>query len=281
MPLSTVAGLLKRQVLAGEIRTATTTAAGTVVLSDGDFSLNSSPKGNGANTTPVPTTTTTARLAPAQRSSEPTFAGGVKPGVRVAIPRVKGTPPRRTTNVASNNSRTTTTTAKPATTSIFVQQPVRPAAQPKTTISRTPKVTSTFVSGGALGLDTPTAAPATTPTVAAVEPATTPSAAPTPAKADPLKIRILFSADSIELQEQVKPALAQLASQLKADKDMQIQLLSYASGGDARRLSLTRALAVRANLIAQGIDSTRMIVKARGDKSDGGNPDRLDIVEVN
>lgn len=251
----------------GEIRNATTIAADTVILSDGTIVRNS----NG--------TTGVASLPAALRNSEPSYVGGVKPGVRVAIPRPKGTPPRRSTNVA--RSTTSTTTTKP-TTSIFVQKPVQPATpKQQSTISRTPKVTK-FVSGNALGLADEKAPTQTTPKVASVEPAT-PKATTTAqaAKPDPLKIRILFSPNSIELQEQVKPALGQLAGQLKTDTDMQIQLLSYASGENARRLSLTRALAVRANLIAQGIDSSRMIVKARGDKSDGGQADRLDIIEVN
>ncbi len=45
----------------------------------------------------------------------------------------------------------------------------------------------------------------------------------------------------------------------------------------ARRLSLSRALAVRAFLIDQGVRSTRMDVRALGDKVQDGPSDRVDI----
>jgi outer membrane protein OmpA-like peptidoglycan-associated protein len=45
----------------------------------------------------------------------------------------------------------------------------------------------------------------------------------------------------------------------------------------ARRVSLARALAVRAYLIDQGIDSLRINVNAAGEKNPGGDPDRVDV----
>jgi len=45
-----------------------------------------------------------------------------------------------------------------------------------------------------------------------------------------------------------------------------------------RRLSLSRALAVRAFLIDQGVRSTRLDVRALGDKTGDGPADRVDIV---
>jgi hypothetical protein len=64
---------------------------------------------------------------------------------------------------------------------------------------------------------------------------------------------------------------------------MRLQLLAYSGGGSqtpsqARRLSLSRALTVRSQLIKQGIRSTRIDVRALGNKSEGGPPDRVDIV---
>jgi len=58
--------------------------------------------------------------------------------------------------------------------------------------------------------------------------------------------------------------------------------MAYAGGGGdaskARRLSLSRALAVRTYLIEQGIGSTRIDVRALGNAAEGGPPDRVDLL---
>ena len=67
---------------------------------------------------------------------------------------------------------------------------------------------------------------------------------------------------------------------------MRVQLLAFASAGErseakARRLSLSRALEVRSYLISKGIASTRMDVRALGNQSSSGSPDRVDMTLVN
>jgi len=62
-------------------------------------------------------------------------------------------------------------------------------------------------------------------------------------------------------------------------------LKAFAAGNaetasQARRLSLSRALAVRSFLIDKGIESTRMDVRALGTKFEDGPPDRVDILIV-
>lgn len=57
---------------------------------------------------------------------------------------------------------------------------------------------------------------------------------------------------------------------------------AYAAGtaeaaSKARRTSLSRALAVRTFLIENGVRSTRIDVRALGNKAEGGPPDRVDI----
>ena len=71
---------------------------------------------------------------------------------------------------------------------------------------------------------------------------------------------------------------------LRADANARLQIQAYATGGDdqggqARRLSLSRALAVRGHLIEQGIAATRMDVRALGRTGDGPS-DRVDILLV-
>ncbi|MBI1777249.1 MAG: OmpA family protein [Proteobacteria bacterium] len=78
--------------------------------------------------------------------------------------------------------------------------------------------------------------------------------------------------------------LKQLAERLKSNESLRLQLLAFASGtpetaSQARRLSLSRALAVRSYLIEQGVRSTRIDVRALGSRTaEGSSPDRVDLV---
>ena len=61
-----------------------------------------------------------------------------------------------------------------------------------------------------------------------------------------------------------------------------MQLLAYAgepnlTASKARRLSLSRALAVRSYLIKKGVRSTRIDVRALGNKTNLGAPNRVEL----
>jgi len=92
-----------------------------------------------------------------------------------------------------------------------------------------------------------------------------------------------FDKDSARLPDAARDTLAHLASRMTEDATLEVQLLAYAAGDEenaskARRLSLSRALAVRSFLIDQGVRSTRIEVRALGNKVPQGAPDRVDIV---
>jgi outer membrane protein OmpA-like peptidoglycan-associated protein len=102
----------------------------------------------------------------------------------------------------------------------------------------------------------------------------------------PGKLQLDFETGSAKLSDSTRATLQDLASTLKETSGQRIQLMAYAKGGDdgasrARRLSLSRALAVRSFLIDQGIRSTRMDVRALGDTAQAGPLDRVDIVPAN
>lgn len=114
----------------------------------------------------------------------------------------------------------------------------------------------------------------------AVEPQT---AALPPASALGEQIRVLFQDGSVELGDDAKRRLSAVATALKENTAVRVQLLAYAKASAdgasrARRLSLSRALAVRAYLIELGVRSTRMDVRALGDKIGDGPADRVDIL---
>jgi outer membrane protein OmpA-like peptidoglycan-associated protein len=93
-----------------------------------------------------------------------------------------------------------------------------------------------------------------------------------------------FAANASDLTDQSRAALGPVLEALRADANARLQIQAYATGGDdqggqARRLSLSRALAVRGHLIEQGIAATRMDVRALGRTGDGPS-DRVDILLV-
>lgn len=124
----------------------------------------------------------------------------------------------------------------------------------------------------------PVAEPA--PVVAAL-----PAAVPVGGMAPGEEMRLLFDGDSAELAGDASTQLSDLAAQLTADEGLRVQVKAYASGSGgsastARRISLSRALAVRAHLIGEGVRSTRIDVRALGNKSEDGPAERVDVVLV-
>jgi len=95
-------------------------------------------------------------------------------------------------------------------------------------------------------------------------------------------LSIPFAVDGAELGDDAKRALLAVAKRTDADASTQLLILAYSSGDDAskaRRLSLSRALAVRSFLKDQGVPSARIEVRALGNKVPEGSPDRVDLVE--
>jgi outer membrane protein OmpA-like peptidoglycan-associated protein len=120
-------------------------------------------------------------------------------------------------------------------------------------------------------------APAPAPSAAAASP---PSPVPAPAAE-----RILFPPDDANLPDEAKQELDRLAARLGADARLYLQLVAYASGGSgndasqARRLSLSRALAARSYLVDHGVEIKQIDVRPLGNKSEpGAAPDRVDLV---
>lgn len=128
--------------------------------------------------------------------------------------------------------------------------------------------------------ETPAEEPETTAAPAAPEPVV--EKASTGTQAADGDMRIMFPSDDTRLSDGAKSILDPIAVAVSADDDMRIQLRAYA-GGDgisaskARRLSLSRALAVRSYLIEQGVQSTRIDVRALGDKTDEEPLNRVDV----
>lgn len=96
-------------------------------------------------------------------------------------------------------------------------------------------------------------------------------------------MQIVFGEGATRIPDNKLVDLKALAGKMSKDEDMRLQLLAYAEGTDAnaskaRRLSLSRALAVRSYLIDQGVRSTRIDVRALGNKAGSGPAERVDVV---
>lgn len=125
----------------------------------------------------------------------------------------------------------------------------------------------------------PAAPPAVKPRPVKTEQALTPPAA---VMKEGRALQVAFAADVSKLPDAAKDGLTTLAKQLKENENLRLQLMAYAGGKDlspskARRLSLSRALSVRSFLIESGVRSTRIDVRALGDKTAEEPINRVDV----
>ena len=96
-------------------------------------------------------------------------------------------------------------------------------------------------------------------------------------------LRLEFAAGSAELSDAARDALARRAETFKREESTRIQLQAFATGSggsEPRRLSLSRALAVRAFFVERGIASSRIDVRALGERNDDGPLERVDVLAV-
>ena len=97
------------------------------------------------------------------------------------------------------------------------------------------------------------------------------------------QFRFNFANGSSEISEGAETRLNNIAESLERNEELRLQLLAYAGGegqtlSQARRISLSRGLAIRSLLLDRGIRSDRIDMRALGNKSDGGPPNRVDMV---
>jgi len=134
----------------------------------------------------------------------------------------------------------------------------------------------------------PAKAPPPMPKAAEAPPA--PAPAPTQQAAAPASIdlkpgqalRIVFEESATKLPTTAEANLGQLAATIRDSKDYRVQLMAYAGAKDlstskARRISLSRALAVRSFLIDKGVRSTQIDVRALGSKTAEKPTNRVDV----
>lgn len=177
-----------------------------------------------------------------------------------------------------------------------------PAAAPVPTVTATaaPTATPSAASTPAPGPRVNAAPPAVPPMTVAVAtptPSTTVTAAPPAVAPPPVQMAAATTVGSAATALKFKPGVADLgnsgqpvldaiAAKLLANESLRVQLVSHATGGaddamEARRVSLARAVAVRAYLIDKGVRSLRIDVRALGNRTDNGPAaDQVDLLVV-
>lgn len=98
-------------------------------------------------------------------------------------------------------------------------------------------------------------------------------------------LQVMFSGDDANVPDAAKRGLDEVAGRIQGDDELRVQLMAYAGGegltaSKARRISLSRALAVRSYLIDKGVRSTRIDVRALGDKTSEDPRNRVDVTVV-
>jgi outer membrane protein OmpA-like peptidoglycan-associated protein len=164
-----------------------------------------------------------------------------------------------------------------------------PAAAPPTTTA--PNTVAATPAPPAATL--PTGPPATVALAPIVPPPQPAQAAPAPAPpisdsatsaatATGHGLRVTFGTDEADLSPASASAIHDFVQSAPSGDSASYNVVAYAAGtpedpSTARRLSLSRALAVRSALMADGISSTHIYVRALGATAGDTTPDRVDV----
>lgn len=208
-----------------------------------------------------------------------------------------------------------TVPAGPATTAALPVPPLPPSAPQAPAPAAAPAAPSQATASTApapLSVPAPPAAPASPTPPAAPPPATLPAAPPAVASLAPIPppvapaparppapppvsptagttarpenagLRLEFKPDQSDLSPAANGAIGDLVKATPNGPMVTFNVVAYAAGAVddpsvARRRSLARGLSVRAALIADGVPSTRIYIRALGAAGGDGPPDRVDL----
>lgn len=96
-------------------------------------------------------------------------------------------------------------------------------------------------------------------------------------------LRVTFQPGRSDLTAETLDMLHSFAQHVPDTAGASVDVRAYATGSpddasESRRVSLSRSLAVRAALMAGGVSSTRIFVRALGANATDGPPDRVDVL---
>jgi len=213
-----------------------------------------------------------AAVSPAPVAPPPAAAPAVPPPKVAASAPVLAPPPA--TKPAAP------TPAAPAPQQMASNQPAPAVNQPKSILTPPPPPAASAPPTALVA--PPAAAPHPAPAPVETQVASLPPPAPTP-PAVPDEYKIAFKIGASDVPSDATATLKAMAARINKDPSLRVQLLAFASDAEksvsrSRRLSLERAVNVRKQLLNAGVDSTRIEVRALGEQSGGGEPDRVDVI---
>tara|TARA_R100000005_G_C5004009_1_gene212944 strand:+ start:12797 stop:13831 length:1035 start_codon:yes stop_codon:yes gene_type:complete len=243
--------------------------------------------------TPPPSQTADAKpLASAEKSASPSMEDAPSPASNAAENAAADvapppTPPQAASETAGVTEQKTAIPTPPQSAAMETSASLAKAEKEAEKITEPQTATDdTGAAQIAKPADAATERPASEEmTVAAISPDATAapgSSTPATVTSDSLT-RILFADGATELTGEAQGTLETLARQISGGARENIQLLAYGTGGSvsaARRLSLGRALAVRARLMELGVDNTQIEVRALGEPQGDGPPNRVDLLLI-
>jgi len=215
-----------------------------------------------------------------------------------ALPGAKPAEPPSAHHAAPKSPPRRVATSRPA------QHPPATTAAPGTQPATATGTPGTQPGTAPAGPGQPTAAypalptlPSTEPPVATIAPVPPP---PPPAQAVPppappisdaatsaaattgAGLRVTFGSGEADLSPSSAAAIKGLVQGAPSGDSTSFNVVAYAAGtpedpSTARRLSLSRALAVRSALMADGVSSSRIYVRALGAPQGDATPDRVDV----
>jgi outer membrane protein OmpA-like peptidoglycan-associated protein len=99
----------------------------------------------------------------------------------------------------------------------------------------------------------------------------------------PPPVRLVFETGVAELSPEDEAAIRDLAKSMPSPEAESINVVAYAAGksddpSTARRLSLSRGMAVRSVLLASGVPSAQIYVRALGSTATDGPADQVDLI---
>lgn len=212
-----------------------------------------------------------ARATSSVRLTPPQAITPVQPPVAATLP-VTAPPPAAAPTHLTPRPLSAGLTPAPA--------PAQPAAKANLSASAPPKpiIPAKAAVTNVVAPPPPVEAPRA---VAALPPAGLNPSVPS-APSEGVAAALMFAPGAIELTAEAAAQLDALMTSLTQKE--RVQLKAHASGAqddaEVRRIALKRALAARAHLLANGMESTRIDVRALGPAADGGPDDRLDVIVV-
>ena len=224
----------------------------------------------------------TLHVAPPAGSSSVQLS---KPGTKKAAPKpamAKAPAPAPTPKVAAAPAPKPATPAPSAPKKLAEKKPA--ALAPTTSASAPPPPPPATISASA---PPPSPMPATAeapkaPAIPAAPATTEQASTASTTSSDDGAVQVIFNGDDTKLSADGQAAVDRVLGELEKSDGVRVQLMAYAVGDDltasqARRISLSRALSVRSYLIEKGMRSSRIDVRALGDKGEGDPKNRVDV----